>query len=774
MNKLPNSAWMLAHKMGEYALYNSFTLDYSSKSGLDLRFSKEFMKEIPGDSTAAEIKLRELLSQLASSAGEKFDFSTLTAFKPLFVLFGTALPGADRSIGEQMIINPKLLGYSEDRRIFLSDAGMNLVRQANEYEFIEESKAENRYVLPILKAQIRASLEFVNKYFMKGIDEKGAFPSYIFPEINSSGEPLNYVSSTEKTDLFAMLSILEGATAAMESKDKDLSAEAKGMADKLVGRIIQNFYDKILGRFKNSESDADLSTVNIYYLHKLGLKAASWLNAADRKKFTDDNAALLKNKILTGPTTVKISIDGKPEKLSSIVDINTAPAANFAALRMALNIYKASNNSEWLNIAKRLWQAQFNEGYDSTLKIFKGSHTSDEKTQDQVIYKYNSYDIGMIIGAADEIIPYLEENGRITAFEGLRIFFDKIVEGAEVQYLPFKEKDRFHTGNFELLPGLRTEVTVKYDDNIVISKGVYPGETVKFILKMQNRCAPTISANSESDYDFIDLTDILPPRFTYIKGTTYVNEIKGPEPHGDDILSWKLNGMGSEGIIILTFLAKVDTNATEGDYINYAKMGYIPTGFGTAFVAPSGWAQSLVKILKASALKLEFFEDVNANGARDEGEIEHLIPSLTLTLDSLTSFSSTRTGTFEPLLVKPGYHSLSLPTINPDTYWWLSGSNPVQFHSRIETDTVLEIPLIYRRIMEGYVFEDINGNGIYDKDNEGLENIELQTSSGLAIISGERGYFYYISQSPDETVRIKSDQRFTPAKNARIEMKSSE
>jgi uncharacterized repeat protein (TIGR01451 family)/fimbrial isopeptide formation D2 family protein len=769
MNKLPNTAWMLARKMGEYALYNSFTLDYSSKSGLDLRFSEKLMKEIPGDSAAAEIKLRKLLSQLAVSAGENFDFNALNAFKPLFVLFGTALPGVDRSMSEQLIINPKLLGYSEDRRIFLSDVGLNLARQANEYRFIEQSKAEIKYVLPILKAQISASLEFLNKHFMKGIGEEGILPSYIYPEINSSGEPLNYISSTEKTDLFAMLSILEGATAAMDSKEKSVSTEAKGIADKLVGYIIENFYDKILGRFKNSESDADLSTVNLYYLNKLGLKASSWLNPVDRKKFTDDAAALLKNRILEGSTGVKISVDGKPGKVSSIVDINTVIAASFSAMRMALDIHKASNNPEWLNIAKKLWEAQLDEGFDSTLKIFKGLRTSDEKLQEQVIYRYNSFDIGMVIGAVNEIMPYLEDDSRINAFEGLRVFFDKIVEGAEVQYLPFKERDRFHTGEFDLLPGLRTEVTIKYDDDVILPKGVYPGETVKFILKLQNRCAPSIASTSE--YDFIDITDILPPRFTYIKGTTYINGIKGPEPNGDDTLSWQLSGKGSEGIILLTFLASVDTDATEGDYINYAKMAYVPAGFGTAYVAPSGWAQSLVKILKASALRLKFFEDVNANGTRDEGEIEHLIPSITLTLDSLTSFSSTRRGTFEPLLVKPGYHSLYLPTINPDTYWWLSGNNPIQFHSRIEEDTVLEVPLTYRRIVEGYTFEDLNGNGVCEKDSEGLENIELETSYGLTIISGEKGYFYYISQSPNETVAIKYGQRFAPGKDARVEMK---
>jgi hypothetical protein len=733
----PNKAWMLGQRIGEYAVYNAFTIDYASRSGIELKYSP--LMNGGGNSMADYLGV----------ATDQMNIQEPSFFRPLFVNFATSLPGADESIIEQSLSDPYMLGYLENTNIYLSSIGQNLKRMIVEYKYLKNrGKDSEGYLLNILDKQIAASVDFLKNTALAG----DKISDYLKPDINRSGKPLNYTYSVEDADMFGMLSILDGLGEYHDISTPEGKSEIVALIGDILKKLDSMFYDVNLGRYTNSVTDKDISIANIYYLNHIAasFKAKGITTGLD-EKIDNTVKPALKIMGISEKIDVPKSLKGKAGKVGSVVDVNTDISAAFAMLRLMIDRYNTVPDETLKAQIYNLWVYLLEKSDINRLKVFPGEEVNERKGEDAIRYKYNSYDVGMVTGGIIDILPML--NGREKA----------IVEIPQMQYLGYGNTKTVNYIN-RYLPGLRTEVSLVFDDKLKDEYGVYPGDTVKYKIKIMNNCRTTI-ANDDlhqgSDFNMIEVLDYLPPRFAYVDGSTYVNGEKGPEPEGENHLRWFFKDKGDEGMLVITFLAKVDLTAVEGTYINYAKWGFVNGDYGQGYTPPTGWVESPIDVLESGKLKIKFFEDRNGNGIMDEGEEEKLIPKYEVILDSDIRIYSDRTGEFQPYLVEPGRHSLFFTNLNPVSEWWISMSNPVQFVLKIEEDMVIEVPLVYKKVQKGHVYVDLDGNGTYSNAEEGLINVVLFTGSGQKIISGEGGYFYYYQDYPGDGISIAPKQEFT-------------
>ena len=118
----------------------------------------------------------------------------------------------------------------------------------------------------------------------------------------------------------------------------------------------------------------------------------------------------------------------------------------------------------------------------------------------------------------------------------------------------------------------------------------------------------------------VDLTDLLPPGFKYVKGSARLNGIPTEPVLSGQQVVWNINQIDVEATYTLDLLLVVGSGVKEGEYVNRA---YLYSNVTTSNA--SGIAAATVRVVPdptfdCSDIIGKVFDDKNTNGYQDEGE----------------------------------------------------------------------------------------------------------------------------------------------------------
>ncbi|MFN2110122.1 MAG: Calx-beta domain-containing protein, partial [Anaerolineae bacterium] len=137
------------------------------------------------------------------------------------------------------------------------------------------------------------------------------------------------------------------------------------------------------------------------------------------------------------------------------------------------------------------------------------------------------------------------------------------------------------------------------------------------------------------------------------------------------------------------------------------------------------------------------FEDINANGVQDDGEVG--IAGVTITLDGTITATTDVDGDYSFSTLTPGVHTV----VETDLEGYFS-TTPNEVHVAVTLgsmypvnfgdapDDVVEFATIY-----GTVFEDANGNGVWDTEELGISDVTITLDGTHTTSTGPYGSYTF-------------------------------
>ena len=284
----------------------------------------------------------------------------------------------------------------------------------------------------------------------------------------------------------------------------------------------------------------------------------------------------------------------------------------------------------------------------------------------------------------------------------------------------------------------------------------YAGDVLRYTIHVYNRCR---SRQANQTLENVLIKDTLPDEVSYLSGTTQIDGSWSEDPAniGSD-LQWNIDRVDDHTTI--SFAVLVSPEYDERNLRNRVQARVDVGGsrrnrycdFSNETIDPIGSSISSLKVL--------YYNDSNMNVTYDSEENElYGIPTI-LTTDRGETRSTD--GNFEKL--KPGVYTVSPDWRNSDYQFLPTVKTPVKEVIREGEEKQLGVGMLDYGQVEGWVFEDYDGDGKKAKGEPGLAGVKVQISgqSDFYGYSARDGYFKIerIPHANQKRVELASGQIF--------------
>jgi len=251
-----------------------------------------------------------------------------------------------------------------------------------------------------------------------------------------------------------------------------------------------------------------------------------------------------------------------------------------------------------------------------------------------------------------------------------------------------------------------------------------------------------------SDAQGLVITDELPADVTFLGVVSQPGYLSGPTQTGQSLV-WTATTLptGTSGTIVLT--VQVHPQAS-GSIQNHALISS-----ATAEADPSDnedFESTSIGTTRQATIFGWVYDDLNGNGQQDAGEAG--LPGVLVTLDGVFTTTTDADGLYYFITTIAGLHSVvetdpaGYVSTTPNEihlYVTLGNSYRVDFGDILDTSAFATI--------FGTVFEDIDGNGVWDLDEPGIPNVTITLDGSITTTTDEYGsYSMFVSEAGVHTV----------------------
>jgi uncharacterized repeat protein (TIGR01451 family) len=293
------------------------------------------------------------------------------------------------------------------------------------------------------------------------------------------------------------------------------------------------------------------------------------------------------------------------------------------------------------------------------------------------------------------------------------------------------------------------DTTVEAEADLAIDKTVSPsqvpaGAVLTYTLAYAN--------GGPSDAQGVSIVDTLSTKVVYVDVLSTDPPLPNPTVNGSQI-TWSIATLAADASGTIVFRASVRADA----------IGAIPNGVtvSSSTTDPNpgnneAVAEAFVGAADQATIFGFVFEDVNGNGVQDSGEPG--IQGVTITLNGTESTTTDAEGLYYFIVSEPGVYTVV--ETDPTGYFSttpnqvrmevsLGSSYPAHFGDARESSPFANI--------YGTVFEDTNGNGLWDGDELGLDGVALRLDGTTSTTTDSYGNYSFRTDIADVHVVRETD-----------------
>lgn len=399
--------------------------------------------------------------------------------------------------------------------------------------------------------------------------------------------------------------------------------------------------------------------------------------------------------------------------------------------------------------------------------------------------------------------------------------------------LTIKTKGTIKEGNYTITvtgkgekTGVESNVTVELSvgvppvikpGRITVSKSPHPsradvGGLISYTVRIRN----IGSGNLKN----VIVRDDLPNGFGYVRGSTTLSGKRFSDPKGQNNITWHLGALSGGSTVTLKYKVVVKANVKRGTNTNRVKVtGRDARGVNVSATAKANVAVSWDSIEKYGKIKGRVYYDKNGNGIKNTDEVG--VAGVTILMERGTRVVTGKDGIFLFEEVRPGDHLVALDERKiPKNYFLTSDSSkivsvfwggtartsfalgyrppapkvkPEDIEAKKKKKEAEELEkkkkekleklkkekelLLKSGVVSGFVFNDANGDGKYNKGEERIEDVVVVLDGSRTCRSSKSGKYRFDkvkegrhNVSVRETVKFKEEYK-TPVEKIKFSLK---
>ncbi|PIE72836.1 MAG: hypothetical protein CSA20_05915 [Deltaproteobacteria bacterium] len=644
-------------------------------------------------------------------------------FMPLFIEYeqgepfkpGTATGWAG-SIEDNLVSVATIVQLERSRIRFLAD--VTAAAQSQQAAGIAGYASELKR---IVEAQLAAKWHFIDKFVGKTIDSEGFLPGELSVVRDSRNMVIDYTAGTDNIDQTGLLSLalyLSDLDQVAQQGDlpvlRDGAARRQVLFARAVELCVAADNEAVAQGTKRPvlEKSLVLDLFGQLYNSPLLTDAGKKAVASIIKAKTDGIVSVLKaDKPFDRVGLLGSLAQGKDE------------IAAYAGLLRALERVDSLDLGTTLKPLIHDLAVGFNDRFwNEKLGVYHGTATVvDNRSFKRKSYHYSELDVSLVLSSLVGALDYLdgaersEIAGRVLSFEE-RTLVSKEETTRVLNDLVVTKRD------FDM------EILQDMDIVSTSSQVLFAGDVVEYRIHLYNRCKP--EQNNPPLHD-VKVKDTLPEGVRYLPGSSRIDGRGVADPaisHGN--LTWTVDRLDDH--VIIRFKCLVAEDFDQGELHNSLDTWVDLGDERNRFCSFS--AERDDKISRPeSSLDVVYYSDLNFNQKRDPEE--PLLQGIDTLVNGEKDMSLQK--------IKGGWYYIQPDWASVQGAVYPSAKTPVSVAVRDGQDKDVAIGLVEYGSVQGWIFEDLNGNGQMDNGEKGLSHVRLQIADRpeAYCYSGQDGFF---------------------------------
>jgi uncharacterized repeat protein (TIGR01451 family) len=270
------------------------------------------------------------------------------------------------------------------------------------------------------------------------------------------------------------------------------------------------------------------------------------------------------------------------------------------------------------------------------------------------------------------------------------------------------------------------------------------GTTITYTLAYEN--------HGPSDAQSVEISDTLSAKLTFGGVVSTIPPLADPQLDGNQ-LTWSLPVLSADASGTIVYTATVSPAAL-GVISNTAVITSATPELDV--VNNEAGAEAFVGDPTRATIYGYVFEDTNGNGLWDAGEPP--IPDVLITLNGTDTTTTDQDGQYLFIVAEPGIYTIV--ETDPDSYF---STTPNEIHVTVELgssyradfgDAPNDSPFA---AIYGTVFEDLDGNGLWDGDEVGLEGVTVTLDDTSSTTTDDYGSYTFSTATEAVHTVVETD-----------------
>ncbi len=711
---------------------NLFAISFRYSRGIPLTFSPSLEKRFNLSRDELEERYRQEL-QADSGANHKGEFT------PLFIEYNKGEPfAADKVTGwagtvpDDTVSTRALTQFERAQIRFLENPGGR-----NKQENRDRSQSDDvRFINDLITMQLGSKMDFVQRLVRRSTDSGRFLPKTFTVVRDSRKEIIDIEPGAEKSgqlDLVSFALLLADMEQWSTENDQDQASDTRqrqALLDQSISRLLAMMSENRHQEVKKPLLDTALTLDLLAQLANHRQLEEAQRNAV--RKEVKAEAERIAGVIRDGDPIKRLAIIGDVENGRNQLAAYGAVITALVRVQTTLDGMDLGEaiKSLAVHFDNRFWNDQLG-GYHGQVSSYS-SNAFNSKT-----YRYSELDMSLTITALAATLEFLNEEERPELIGHLVSFGRRL--------LVFQETS---TSVLNRLPqsGKEFDLEIMQDMDIVTTdhKNIYPGDSLRYTIKVYNRCK---QGQPNPPLKKVSVRDILPEGVFYLPGTTETDgeKTEDPEFRGNS-LYWQLEQLKDHASI--SFAVQVPPAYRFSELENQLEVrADIGGDRRNRFCNDTDRIADPIS-RPNSSVDVIYYYDTNLNQRFDSDETK--AGGISTSIDGKPLLAPTdHANRFEELA--PGWYLLTPDWNSIDSFIVPTRKTPVPILVPANSHKTVHIGLVQYTDVEGFIYDDRNHNGQKEEDEPVLSRARVAVKNRPEYYgySGKDGYFR-IEQIPTD------------------------